>query len=351
MIWQCLWPRPTRFYEVSPQAVLVSRASEGSQEQVQWGMTLKINSGKVVTSELLCRPYYLSFLISILHICMVLSHNVAALISGTKHILPFLLWCEIQCVMVFLFELILQPFSNMRGSDLVTDQTAATFCELCQPWSPHAQVPSLAIHRVHRNQLLAPHRLSFPPEDDNIVWFYFLTWVIVLSIVHLSQKEFCSASATGFPLLPGHWSLPSGQWLQFPNYPWGPVHSLALLQSISSQIVRNTIFLSGSLCKEVDSGAQYQSHYKSLPISLLYHQFHIDLCISPGWFGRRWAGWLQRMQIFLYIRWMERKLVQLPAADGLSLNKLRRLFICADSFSVSATSTTLLFLHRICLGV
>lgn len=48
---------------------------------------------------------------------------------------------------------------------------------------------------------------------------------------------------------------------------------------------------------------------------------------------------------------MERELVELPAADGLSLDKVRRRFICADSFSASAAPTTVLCLHEISLGV
>ena len=44
---------------------------------------------------------------------------------------------------------------------------------------------------------------------------------------------------------------------------------------------------------------------------------------------------------------MERELVELPAADGLSLDKVCCLFICADSFSASAVPTIVLFLHGI----
>ena len=60
-------------------------------------------------------------------------------------------------------------FKYAIGSDLVTAETAATFCGLRQLLSPHAQVSVLTIHKVHRKQLPAPQPLSFPPEDSDIV--------------------------------------------------------------------------------------------------------------------------------------------------------------------------------------
>lgn len=124
----------------------------------------------------------------------------------------------------------------------------------------HSPFHFWTIHRTHRKQSLTPHKFSF---------LHLQSW----SNDHLSWEELCSTHDTGCPLLPSHWSLPGGQWLQCPSDTYDPVLSSASLPSVHPE----------SNCQE------------------------------------------------LWIYWEEMRSV-----DALNPEHMCRLFVCADTFSTSA---------------